>query len=130
KPGPHVEKLGLKRVREILAGGAREAILDLLTKDKALAAEAAGIDQVERLVRLHRDLALLCTNFVNFKDFYYGNEPAVFQSGTLYLDQRACRLCLRVEDPAKHSLMAGLAGAYLVYLDCVCKESSGKMQIV
>ena len=90
----------------------------------------ASLENIERLVRYNRDLALLCTNFVNFKDFYDGGEPAVFQSGTLYIDQRACRLCLRVEDAAKHAAMAGLAGAYLAYLDCSRKGAAEKMVIV
>ena len=81
-------------------------------------------------MRYHRDLRQLCTNFVSFKDFYDGGEPAIFQAGTLYLDQRACELCLRVDDAAKHAAMAGLAGAYLAYLDCARKATGEKMQIV
>src|SRR5205814_8103330 len=117
KAGARVESLGLARVRAILASGGRDALASLVAQDKALEAEAASIENVERLVRYHRDLALLCTNFVNFKDSYDGAEPAIFQAGTLYLDQRSCKLCLRVEDVAKHATMAGLAGAYLAYLD-------------
>jgi hypothetical protein len=130
KAGRKVEALGEARVRAILASDLNLAFADLLAQDQALAAETASIGQVERLVRYFRDIALLCTNFVNFKDFYDGDEPAVFQCGTLYLDQRACRLCLRVEDPVKHSMMAGLAGAYLAYLDCTRKGQIEKMQIV
>ncbi|MDB5106800.1 MAG: hypothetical protein JWP91_4489 [Fibrobacteres bacterium] len=130
KAGAKVEKLGTKRIREILESDLHGKLLDLLATEKALENETASIEQVERLVRYYRDIALLCTNFVNFKDFYDGAEPSVFQCGTLYLDQRECRLCLRVEDPAKHAIMAGLAGAYLAYLDCTRKESNEKMQIV
>jgi hypothetical protein len=130
KAGAVVESLGEARVRELLASGAKDRLADLLAKDRALEAEVASIENIERLVRYHRDLALLCTNFVNFKDFYDGGEPAVFQAGTLYLDQRACRLCLRVEDGGKHAVMAGLAGAYLAYLDCARKGSGEKMTIV
>jgi hypothetical protein len=130
KEGAAVEGLGEPRVRELLASGARQTLSALLERDRALEAEAASIENIERLVRYNRDLALLCTNFVNFKDFYDGGEPSVFQSGTLYLDQRACRLCLRVDDAAKHATMAGLAGCYLAYLDCVRKGSNEKMGIV
>src|SRR5262249_24661838 len=35
-----------------------------------------------------------------------------------------------VEDPARHALMAGLAGTYLAYCDCVRKSTGEKMQIV
>jgi hypothetical protein len=73
---------------------------------------------------------LLCTNFVNFKDFYDRGDPAIFQAGRLYLDQRSCDLCLPVEDAGKHALMAGLSGTYLAYCDCFRKATGEKMQIV
>ena len=126
----HIEKLGRERIMEVHFSGMKSVLESLVASDKALEAETAGIEQVERLVRYYRDLAILCTNFVNFKDFYDRGVPAVFQAGTLFLDQRACTLCMRVADPAKHSLMAGLAGAYLAYLDCTRKGAEGKMQIV
>jgi len=130
KRGARVEKLGESRIREILGSGAQSTLSELIKQDEALKAQAESIENVERLVRYYRDLYLLCTNFVNFADFYNGTEPAVFQCGTLYLDQRACRLCLRVQDPAKHAGMAGLAGAYLVYADCARPATGEKMHIV
>src|SRR5262249_20471766 len=125
-----VEKIGIKRVREILGGKAKESLSNLLAKDKAEEGNANSIAAVEKLVRYTRDLYLLCTNFVNFKDFYDRGEPAIFQAGTLYLDQRSCELCLIVDDVGKHALMAGLAGTYLAYLDCARKATGEKMQIV
>ena len=130
KAGGVVEKLGIERVREIIAGKAREDIAALIAKDKALAAEVNSIGQLETLVRLHRDLHTLLVNFVNFSDFYGRKEKAIFQAGRLYLDQRSCDLCLKVEDAGKHAAMAGFAGACLVYCDCVRKSSGGKIQIV
>lgn len=130
KTGAAVEKLGIARVREILAGKAKDTITALIAKDQALEPEANAIISVERLIRYHRDLALLLTNFVSFKDFYDRGEPAIFQTGTLYLDQRSCELTLPVEDAGKHAAMAGLAGAYLAYIDCVRKATGEKRQIV
>lgn len=130
KAGANVEKLGLKRVRDILASPAQNAIATLIAQDKSLEPEANAITNVDRLIRYHRDLALLLTNFVNFKDFYDRGEPAVFQAGTLYLDQRSCQLTLPVEDAGKHAAMAGLAGAYLAYCDCTRKATGEKRQIV
>ena len=128
--GVIVEKLGIARIREILAGNAKDNVNVLIAKDKALEPEAASIESVERLTRYVRDLHKLCINFVNFKDLYSGQAPAVFQAGTLYLDQRSCNLCLTVEDAARHASMAGLAGAYLAYCDCVRKGSGEKLSIV
>ncbi len=130
KAGAAVEKLGLPRVRDILGGKARDNINALILKDKALEPEATAIANVEKLCRFVRDLRTLCVNFVNFKDLYAGERPAIFQCGTLYLDQRSCTLCLPVDDAGKHATMAGLAGAYLAYCDCVRKGTGEKKSIV
>ncbi len=130
KVGASVEKLGLKRVREILAGSSQADINALIIKDKALEPEANAIANVEKLVRFNRDLYTLCVNFVSFQNFYSRKTPAVFQAGRLYLDQRSCDLCLTVEDSARHATMAGLAGAYLAYCDCVRKATGETKSIV
>lgn len=130
KAGAAVEKIGLKRVREILGSKAKETVTALIAKDKALEPEATSIANVEKLTRFVRDLHLLCTNFVNFRDFYDAGEPAIFQAGTLYLDQRSCTLTLPVEDAGKHAAMAGMAGSYLAYIDCVRKGTGEKRSVV
>jgi hypothetical protein len=130
KAGAGVEKLGLKRVREILSGKNKESLTALIAKDKALEPEANSIAAVERLARYTRDLYKLVNNFVSFRDFYSRKDKAIFQAGTLYLDQRSCELCLTVEDAGRHAAMAGLAGTYLAYCDCVRKATGEKMNIV
>jgi len=130
KAGTAVEKLGLPRIQELLASKAREEINALIAQDKALEFHAAGIAKVEKLARFVRDLHTLCLNFVNFKNLYASETPAIFQAGVLYLDQRSCHLCLTVEDASRHAVMAGLAGAYLAYVECVRKTSPEKMSIV
>jgi hypothetical protein len=131
KSGVTVEKLGLARVREILAlhdGKAHQEIADLITRDKALESEATSIAAVERLIRYHRDFYRLLNNFVSFREFYARREKAVFQVGTLYLDQRACDLCVRVDDPPKHALMAHLSRSYLAYCDLTRKAADGSIE--
>ena len=130
KTGARSKNCGIARIREILAGNTKATITALIAKDKALEPEANAIVNVERLIRYHRDLALLLTNFVNFADFYNRGKPAIFQAGTLYLDERSCDLTLPVEDAGKHGAMAGMAGAYLAYCDCVRKATGEKRQIV
>jgi hypothetical protein len=118
KAGASVEKLGLSRLREIVAGGAKERITALIAKDKALEPQAQAIAAVDRLVRYYRDLCRLLNNFVSFTDFYSPERKAVFQAGTLYLDGRSCELCVRVDDAAKHGALASLSKTYLAYCDC------------
>ena len=130
KGGAVVEKLNLPRVREILAGGAKAAINDLIAKDKALEPEANAIAAVERLIRYVRDLHKLLDNFVAFRAFYGRREKAVFQAGTLYLDQRSCELCVQVADMGRQGIMSHLSRAYLVYCDLTRKVSNEKMTIM
>ncbi len=128
RPATAVQSLGLDRIRAILGGASAAEIAKLIAQDKALEAEAAAISSVERLVRYYRDLFRLLNNFVNFSDFYAQGEMATFQVGTLYLDGRACELCVRVDDAGKHASLAGLAKTYLAYCDCT-RPSGEKLTI-
>ncbi|HEV2435591.1 MAG TPA: hypothetical protein VG077_06295 [Verrucomicrobiae bacterium] len=130
KTGGSVEKIGLKRTREILATKAKDTLTALIGKDKAEEGHAQAIIGLHRLIHYYRDLAKLCRNYVNFADFYGRKDKAIFQAGTLYLDQRSCDLCLSVDDVGKHAAMAGMAGTYLAYCDCVRKGSGEKLSIV
>ncbi len=130
KTGGTVEKIGLARAREILAGKAKETLTALIAKDAAEAGNSTAVIGLHRLIHYHRDLAKLARNFVNFADFYGRKDKAIFQAGTLYLDQRSCDLCLTVDDAGKHATMAGMAGTYLAYCDCARKGSGEKLSIV
>jgi hypothetical protein len=127
KQGASVEKLGIKRVREILGGAAKAKLEEAVTNDLAVAPAVEAIGLVEKLARLHRDFYKLLTNFVSFADFY-GRRKAIFQAGVLYLDGRSCDLCLRVNDPAKHGLLAVMAQSYLIYADC--RRPSGEAMTI
>jgi hypothetical protein len=129
KAGAAVEKLGIRRVRDILESHVRETIAALIAQDKALEAEFSNIVSVDRLVRYHRDLFTLLNNFVSFRDFYTRRDKAVFQAGTLYLDGRSCDLCVRVIDMNKHGALAALSRTYLTYCDCTRRGGTDQMTI-
>ncbi len=128
KPVTTIETLGLPRLRELLACDAQGRLAELIKQDAALAGEFDQFAGVEKLLRFQKDLHKLLTNFVNFADFY-GRTGAVFQSGTLFLDNRACNLCLDVTDPDRHALLAHLSGAFLAYCD-LARPGGLKRQIV
>lgn len=129
KTGTVVEKLGLERLRALAMPAEVQSLAPLFELEQAQVTTASGIASLERLLRYVRDLYKLTRNFVNFQQFYQHEEPAIFQVGTLYLDQRSTELCLRVEDAGKHASMAPLSRAYLVYCDCVRKSTSEKITI-
>ena len=132
KAGAAVESLGLEAVNSFLSADRKQALLDLVAKDLALKEEAENIDNVDKFLHVYRDFYRLLKNFVTLEDFYSKdkNVKAVFQSGTLIIDQRACRFCMNVADMAKHNTMAPASGMYLVYCDCTTKTKPGKITIV
>lgn len=130
KPAGAVERLGLPRLRAIQAADRKSFFAALIAKDLAMEAELKAAVSVERLLRYCRDLHTLLQNFVNFREFYERRQKALFQAGSLYLDNRTCELCIRVNNIAQHAAMAGNSGMYLAYCECNRKSSGEKMNIV
>lgn len=129
KKGAEVEGLGYDTARNIIAENKKDALLDLVAQDKALEAKSNAIDQVDKLLHLYRDFYTLLTNFVTFSDFYSPEKKAIFQAGTLYIDERACDLCIKVSDMGAQGAMAPLSNMYILYCDCTCKSKPGTMTI-
>lgn len=98
----------------------------------ALAAAQAEFMPLRKLLLLHRDFYRLLRNFVTLEDFYDLNDKTIasFQAGTLIIDQRACHLCIRVNDMGKHDAQAPLSGMYLIYCNCENKKTGKTAQIV
>lgn len=109
----------------------------------ALVAAQAKYKPLEKLLLLCRDFVTLLRNFVSFQDFYAkrgksllgrGNAQdapwAIFQAGTLVIDQRACNLCLKVSDMGKHNAQAPDSGMYLIYCNCKHQATGQTMTIV
>ncbi|HEY5080235.1 MAG TPA: hypothetical protein VII43_10320, partial [Opitutaceae bacterium] len=118
RPTTSVAKLGAERINVLLAGSGRKALEDLLAEDRALSPRVAAVADVERLALYCRDLGTLLRNFVNFLDFYSRYHSAVFQAGTLFMDGRSCKLCIRVDDVAAHSIFATMSRVYVAYVEC------------
>ena len=109
----------------------------------ALTAAQAQYKPLEKLLLLCRDFCTLLRNFVSFQDFYAKRGKAllgrgaddespwaIFQAGTLVIDQRACNLCLKVSDMAKHNTQAPDSGMFLIYCNCKHHASGQTMTIV
>jgi hypothetical protein len=127
KPATSLEPLGLARLRQLVAPAVKPRIDALIARDRALEPEMNAISEVEKLIRLQRDLAPFLNNVVSFRDFYTRNGKGMFQAGTLYLDARSCELCVRIEDADKHAVLATLSRVYLAY--CQCTRGADRMTI-
>ncbi|MDQ1269596.1 MAG: hypothetical protein QG618_905 [Thermodesulfobacteriota bacterium] len=129
KSGVEVEPLGLERIQTILQSSQRERLEELIERDLELTEQVDTIVKVEKLVHFNRDLYRLLNNFVAFRDFYAQGRKAIFQSGTLFIDGRACELCVRVASIDTHSPLASLSRTYLAYCNCKRRNSSEAMII-
>ena len=132
KAGANVESLGLDNIKKFLEQNKKAELLELVAQDVALKDEAENIELVDKFLHIFRDFYRLVKNFVTLHDFYDKDKSvkAIFQSGTLIIDQRACKFCMKVNDAGKHSAAAAKSGMYLVYCDCTTKTKPGKLQIV
>ena len=156
----HLQALGLATLPADAAvpGLTEEVFAEMGTKIAAYEAEKAAIESanaaalaaaqaqyrpLEKLLLLTRDFCTLLRNFVSFQDFYAKRGKAllgrgdtkdtpwaIFQAGTLVIDQRACNLCLKVSDMAKHNTQAPDSGMFLIYCNCKHQATGQTMQIV
>ena len=131
KKGEAVEPLGIEAVQAFLKADRQDSLLGVSAQDQALATELDDIKLVDKLLHFVRDIFQFVRNYVSFQDFYSPDPEvkAVFQAGTLFVDQRSCDLCIRVSDMGKHGDMAGLSGMFLLYCDCTSKTKGTKMTI-
>ncbi|MES2690217.1 MAG: hypothetical protein V4658_07425 [Bacteroidota bacterium] len=129
KQGAEAELLGILRVNEIIAGNTVQELYQLVMQDKELEEEANNMILVDQLVRYYRDLFKLLKNFVTFYDFYSPGHKAIFQAGTLFIDQRSCDLCIRVNDIARHAEMSAFSGMFLMYCECASRSTNEKITI-
>ncbi|MBQ0056478.1 MAG: hypothetical protein KBT20_02370 [Bacteroidales bacterium] len=92
--------------------------------------ETAAVMNVDKLLHLTRDFYTLLKNYVTFQDFYAPGEKAIFQAGTLLIDQRMCDLCLRVADAGAQAAQAPKSGMYLITCDCSSKVWNESFKIM
>lgn len=129
KKGGEVEALGADAVKAVLKEARKDDLLALIASDKALEQEALSIETVDKVLHLNRHFFSFLNNYVTFKEFYTPGGKAVFQAGELYIDQRRCDLCIKVDDMGKQSDMAGLSWMYILYLACTSKTGAGSFDI-
>ena len=129
KKGAEVEALGLDAVKAVLSAARKDDLLALIAEDAALESEANAIASVDRLTHLHRDFHTFLKNYITLDDLYAKDTKAIFQAGTLYIDQRSCDLCVKVADMGKQGEVQTFGGMYLLYCSCTSKTKGVTMNI-
>jgi len=121
----------IKMGEEIAAWESAVAAITEANNASAAAAKAE-FTALRKLLLLSRDFITILRNFVTLEIFYNSttDTKAIFQAGTLVIDQRICHLCIRVHDMAKHDTQAAQSGMFLIYCDCISHKLGKSMKIV
>ncbi len=127
-PRKTVDLLGEERIAAILSSDLGDRFADLARHDADGPAASTDIADMERLVLYYRHLHRLLSNFVTFRDFYTPGRKAAFQSGTLFIDGRACHLCMPAGDVEAHAALATGSQIFLLYCECTRGRKPGEAE--
>lgn len=131
KEGSTVEKLGRDRLRSYLVGPYREQASALIKKDLAVANDLNQIQNLEKLILYQRWLMILVNNFVSFADLYNPNARALFEMGTLIINERQITFTMGVEDRQAHKKISQRSSMYLLYVEVTGRQDKDiKFEIV
>lgn len=121
-----------KKLDDYVIGLETERAVKVESFDKETSEEGADIKLLNKFLHFYRDFYKLLKNYVVFADFYTRDKEklATFQCGQLYIDQRCCDLCIKVNDMPKQMESSSLSGMYLIYCHCTSKVKKAEMNIV
>ena len=131
-PVPGIEEKKWKEMGEKIAAFEAGTAAANEANAAALTEGTAKYRDLRKLLYLTRDFYKLLCNYITFQDFYSPKleQKAVFQAGTLIIDQRACHLCIKVQNAGAHAVQAPASGIYLLYCTCTNKQKAAPMEIV
>jgi hypothetical protein len=125
KSGANVEAIGCEKLSSWLKDGAMKKELDeLIVKDLAFANSYDRLVDAEKAIRYIANLEEIVQNYVNQARLYNPETQSVFQTGTLYIDSRACSLCFHVANLAAHSALAVNSKCCILYVKLSRKKSA------
>ncbi len=131
KQGRKVEKLGQDQLRSYLEGSYREQVGELIEKDLAVANELNQMQNLEKLILYQRWLMVLANNFVSFADLYNPNARALFEMGTLVIDERQITFTMGIRDRQAHKKISQRSSMYLLYVEVTGRQDKDiKFEIV
>lgn len=125
KAGEKVESIGYEKLSAWLKNGAMKAAVDeLIVKDLAFSNSYDRLVDAERAIRYIDNLEEIVQNYVNQSRLYNPETESMFQTGTLYIDSRACSLCFHVANQAAHSALAVNSKCCILYVKLTRKKSA------
>lgn len=123
-PTEVIASLSDEQIKTMLGSKIHEEFSAFVTKDLE-APPLASFEDLRKLMLYKGNLYTFLRNFLSFLDFYDHDRKAIFQTGTLYLDSRSCRLCVPVDDVENHARLSASSHLCLIYCDCNRQDEAG-----
>lgn len=124
QPTESLGELSDEQIKTMLSPKLHEDFSNLVKKDLE-APPLASFEDLRKLMLYKGNLYTFLRNFLSFLDFYEPDKKAIFQTGTLYLDSRSCKLCVPVEDVENHARLSASSHLCLIYCECHRQDSAG-----
>ncbi len=122
KIGEQVEPLGADRLARYLDEKICSAVRDLIAASAKTAFVLDTIRLTEKLILCQAHLIDLANNFVSFPHLYDPDRRAMFELGTLIMDNRHFNLAVRVTDRAAHQKIARSGCMFVLYVAIMPSE--------
>jgi len=117
KKGVKVESLGEEKLKSYLEGSYKEKIEKLIEEDLSVSELINQINNLEKLLLYKRWLIELANNFISFANLYNPQKKALFEAGTLIIENRQINFTMKVRNHSLHKTIAQHSHIYLLYVE-------------
>ena len=129
KAGAAVEALGAEKLRAYIAPKMCDAVKALVAESAETAFVLDNIRLTEKLALYQANLLDLANNFVSFPHLYDSARRAMFEMGSLVMDNRRFNLAVRVADRAAHATIAKTGNMFVLYAEVAPGDGAEKFEV-
>lgn len=117
-PEVHVDILDTETVQKYLDNPSYHQILEkLIEKSHKTAFVLDNLNELERLLLYQAYMLPLVNSFVSFPKLYNSQERALFEEGTLVMDERHFTLAVKVNDRKHHIETSKSSNIFVIYCE-------------
>jgi len=117
-----------EHLAQMLVSPAVPVLRALVDQDLSVKDELVQFTNLEKLGCMQRWLFEFTNNFVSFPALFDGDVRALFEMGTLIIDGRKVKLCVKVLDRAAHKAIASKSMMFTAYFELARKDGSSDVK--
>ena len=119
----------IRKIEKYVEPAVQSAALSLIDRSVETAIDLDNIRFLEKAALFQVYLLDLINNFVSFPNLYDCSRRAAFEKGSFLVDGRYLNLALRVENRARHRLLAANANMFVLYLQVFDKSGNPAYEV-